>query len=278
MNEIRKNLPTKTTFAVSKTAEIVAAIESGVLIRNLETDEPIRQALRYVFTLIGLRSENIPSDIEKAVLLKFIFDNFGNIAPEEIRIAFELAVAGKFEVEIDHYQRFSSLYLSKVVRAYQSHRQRIALESRRKKEEFERNQASQLTPEEIKKINDEFDVNFIVEPFFDWKKTGKLDLRHAAPKSVFSALFERHKVLKLSKERIESIKVRATFDVDSRIQDLKNTPAATRTEKDLIEHLQTDKGREELIRDRCCELSIVEFFDHLVTEEIDILQILKIEI
>lgn len=279
-NEIilQKTDLSKINFGISKGSEIAAAIESRQMIRNLDNLEPVKQSLRYVFTLIGLRAENIPSDVEKGVLLKFIFDNFGNIAPEEIRIAFELAIAGQFDAEIDHYQRFSSLYLSKVLRAYIAHRQKVARELQMKKDEIERNQAKPASPEEIQEINAEFDQLFIVEPFFDWKKTRKLDLRHASTKAVFSALFERHKVLKLTNERIDLIKERATLDVDSRLQDLKNAPVSNKAEKTIRDLMQTEKGREELIRERCCELSILEFFELVENDEIDLVELLKIEI
>ena len=71
-NEITTNQQSKTNFAISKKTEIKKAISQEVKIRDLDNDEPIKQVLRYIFALVGLKPDQIPGDIEKAVLLNFI--------------------------------------------------------------------------------------------------------------------------------------------------------------------------------------------------------------
>jgi hypothetical protein len=68
--------------------------------------------------LVGLRGNNMPSEEEKFVLLNFIRSNFGNQTPEEIKLAFEWAVAGKFEIDVKCYENFSCEYFGRIMKAY----------------------------------------------------------------------------------------------------------------------------------------------------------------
>ena len=68
--------------------------------------------------LVGLRGNNMPTEEEKFVLLNFIRSNFGNQTPEEIKLAFELAVSGKFEIDAKCYENFSCEYFGRIMKAY----------------------------------------------------------------------------------------------------------------------------------------------------------------
>lgn len=77
-------------------------------------------ALRYVFALIGLRANNIPNEAEKAVLIDFIFSNYGNHTPAEIKLAFQMAIAGRLDVDARHFENFTPAYFSTIMNAYRS--------------------------------------------------------------------------------------------------------------------------------------------------------------
>jgi len=68
--------------------------------------------------LVGLRSNNMPSEEEKFVLLNFIRSNFGNQTPEEIKLAFEWAVSGKLNIDAKCYENFSCEYFGRIMKAY----------------------------------------------------------------------------------------------------------------------------------------------------------------
>jgi len=93
-------------------------IAQGYQSLRLRHDEDIKQVLRYAMILVGLRSNNMPSDEEKFVLLNFIRSNFGNLTPEEIKLAFEYAVAGKFNIDAKCYENFSCEYFGRIIKAY----------------------------------------------------------------------------------------------------------------------------------------------------------------
>ena len=91
--------------------------QSKIPIR-VRSQEDLKDVLRYCMVLVGLRGNNMPTDEEKFVLLNFIRTNFGNQTPEEIRIAFEYALAGKFEIDAKCYENFSCEYFARIVKAY----------------------------------------------------------------------------------------------------------------------------------------------------------------
>ena len=68
--------------------------------------------------LVGLRGNNMPTEEEKFVLINFIRSNFGNQTPEEIKLAFELAVSGKLGIDAKCYENFSCEYFGRIMKAY----------------------------------------------------------------------------------------------------------------------------------------------------------------
>ena len=128
------NLPTN--YANSKEGKIVIASKQ-LKIRDLEpeNDEPIKQVLRYVFTLVGIRADQIPDEIQKAVLIDFIRAELQNFTLPEFKIAFTMAVKGDLNVDPNPFGQFSALYLSNILKAYtrrkkQSYDQRTSTDPR----------------------------------------------------------------------------------------------------------------------------------------------------
>lgn len=84
----------------------------------MEPEEKLKEVLRLVFVKVGLRAANFPKDEEKAVLHAHILSNYGNHKASEILLAFEMAMDGKLDAEINHYENFSCLYFSQIMNAY----------------------------------------------------------------------------------------------------------------------------------------------------------------
>jgi hypothetical protein len=98
-------------------ANIILQAQSTQSLR-LRHEEDLKQVLRYSMVLVGLRGNNMPTEEEKFVLLNFIRSNFGNQTPEEIKLAFELAVSGKLEIDAKCYENFSCEYFGRIMKAY----------------------------------------------------------------------------------------------------------------------------------------------------------------
>jgi hypothetical protein len=76
------------------------------------------ESLRYCMVLIGLRESNWPTKEETAVLLTYIKKYYSGHTPSEIRLAFEMAIDGKLNCEVKHYENFSVMYFAGVMNAY----------------------------------------------------------------------------------------------------------------------------------------------------------------
>lgn len=70
--------------------------------------------------LVGLRAQNYPDDIEKQILLNFITENYGGHTPAEIKLAFEMAITRKLDVEVNCYENFSVTYFVSIMEAYRA--------------------------------------------------------------------------------------------------------------------------------------------------------------
>lgn len=67
---------------------------------------------------IGLRSQNWPNELETAVLYEHIISNFGGNRIDEIKLAFEMAIAGSLGVDANCFENFSCYYFSTIMNAY----------------------------------------------------------------------------------------------------------------------------------------------------------------
>jgi hypothetical protein len=83
--------------------------------------EQISQVLRLVMLKLGIRANNLPGQEETAVLFAHIIESYGGHRIEEIKLAFQMAIAGKLDIEaneVNAYENFSCLYFSKIMNAY----------------------------------------------------------------------------------------------------------------------------------------------------------------
>ncbi len=99
--------------------KFIKALDSNTI--NKSTVEELKQVLRLVMVKVGLRANNFPTDGEKEVLLEHIIIQYGNHTPEEIKLAFDMAIIGKLDIEekdVIAYENFSCLYFSKIMNAY----------------------------------------------------------------------------------------------------------------------------------------------------------------
>jgi hypothetical protein len=65
---------------------------------------------------IGLKE--VPHTEEMFMLVVFVKENFTKISLMEITNAFNMACAGKLNINVEHYNQFSPIYISKIFNAY----------------------------------------------------------------------------------------------------------------------------------------------------------------
>ena len=261
----------KKTFAISKRQQVKNEIQASNKIRNLEGDEEIKQALRYVFTLIGLKADQIPGDIEKAVLINYIKENMKAYTAAEIRIAFELAIKGDFTTELNHYGSFSALYLSRIFNDYVEHRRQIAAELRREEDEKARKQEEeyQNRPEVKEAHAKSFDQNVIIPLFEEYQEKKSFDLGLLPPSIIYKALKERHGLFDLDKKKQEKIMNEARTRTDSEIEHRLHRFGSKEDNdfRKLMKNAITREEKRESIFQRNCHLiAVQDLFQKIIDE------------
>lgn len=107
----------------TSTSNLLRVADSDQKISEVSGDE-IVQTLGKVFILLGFNSSDMLDTYEIPVLVDFIKETYSvRYSLKDIETAFKLAMRGDFEVDLKLYgKRFSSLYLSNVMNAYQTYK------------------------------------------------------------------------------------------------------------------------------------------------------------
>tara|TARA_R110002012_G_scaffold271164_3_gene456375 strand:- start:10401 stop:11078 length:678 start_codon:yes stop_codon:yes gene_type:complete len=127
-------------------------------IRELKEDEPIRAVLRYVITLLGVNVDK-HDKLVFDVIISTIQRSFKSLEVEEIKEAFNLAINGDLDLkpdEIQHYQKFSSLYVSTILKSYKRYKVK-----HNKIKPIETKQVPALTFDEIKAHSEHMERLFL---------------------------------------------------------------------------------------------------------------------
>lgn len=80
----------------------------------------VKNTLKQIMVKIGLRAQNWPISPEKEVLIAHVVGNFGNHTHSELLLAFDMAIAGTLDVEVNCFENFSCLYFSNIMNAYRA--------------------------------------------------------------------------------------------------------------------------------------------------------------
>jgi hypothetical protein len=138
--------------------------------------ERIKEVLRLVMVKIGLRANNWPADEEKAVLLRHILHEYAGHTPEEVLLAFDMAIAGKLDVEVNCYENFSCLYFSNIMNAYREWAKEQHKEIKPVMIEAPKETLTDKSMEDwIEQLKTEKRVDFLPVMVYDWLDTkGKI--------------------------------------------------------------------------------------------------------
>lgn len=126
-NQLRQLTDTEKEGLQLQESKVSVNSDEKSFIKSLKTPqiiqrplEELKEVLRYAMMKVGLREINIPADIEKQVLIEHIVTHYGSHTHEEIKLAFDLAITGKLDVDPNCFENFSCVYVSKILNAYRS--------------------------------------------------------------------------------------------------------------------------------------------------------------
>ncbi len=250
----------------------------GPKIRDIrpEKDETIKNALRYIFTLVGLKADNIPDDTQKLVLLNFVRNDLGHYGLEELSIAFHMLLKGELglsEADAEHYQNFSAKYLSTVMNAYHRTAREKALKKFRQLQLEEDKKSEKLSQADKDAIEKQFFRDSIIDPYKDYLETGVLSFGILPYRIVYEALTDRLKFIDLSREEKIVIYQEAIATVKSRMNKPTQDPEKHKEMVALIRRIQEQNFGVVMKDDLVAvshEISIRNFFEKAKQDGIDI--------
>jgi hypothetical protein len=120
--EKKNQVPAMVEQKPSKNSDLAILEMNGLRLLSECNEEEVKQPLRRIMMLAGLRENNLPSEAEKIILMEFIRDCYPDYSPEELKYAFSNAFAGKFpHIDVNPYQNFSAEYIGRVLAAYEKY-------------------------------------------------------------------------------------------------------------------------------------------------------------
>lgn len=118
------------------------------------TETEIRKMIAYVMIMVGFKDK--PEEAEALVLIDFIQSRLSRFSIEEFKVAYTLFVEGKLDIDREHYNSFSTIYLGRVMESYSRYRF-SHLKNHEKAIEEEQDEPKALTNDDIE--------NLIIESF-----------------------------------------------------------------------------------------------------------------
>ena len=267
---------TKMRFGTFNGREIVLAAHQK-RICDLSDLEPLKQALRYVMTLIGIKAENMPSESQKMVLFDFVKSELAYFSPEEFRIAFKLAAAKKLNCDVEHFQNFSAAYVGRIMDAYNNYKANAMREYKSQLEQAPTE--SEMTDQEKNLIFYQFLETYIVKKFELYRDTGRLEGTLSGFSAVFSALEDKLKLIQMSldekKEIYEHAKSFHKQRGEKRKASSKDEAKSMRVLAEKVLKEGYDNVFEGEIKKMCYEMCVKTFYDDLIKNKRDLRQIIE---
>ncbi len=197
----------------------------------------LKSTLAYIFTLIGLT--RLPEKMELDIIEDYIRTTYPHFTINEFRIAFKMAVQGRFECNTDHFEKFSPKYISQIMNAYKAK----ANEVRKNIPPPPEPPVPQLTDDEI--------VEFTKNEWLNGKRQDFNKVFNA--EKVFAILLKQKKLQFTPEEILYTIKV-VREDNLQRINKMHPLDA-----KEFSKSIKN----EDFIETQCKKLALVKYFENL---------------
>lgn len=99
---------------------------------------------------IGVKEELSKEEIFMNVT--FIRENFGELNIVDINQAINLSLKGVLSVDVEHYQNFTPIYISRILRAYKTYRAKTMVDIRQRITEYKAKKSTNVSVDEKYKI------------------------------------------------------------------------------------------------------------------------------
>jgi len=192
------------------------------------------------------------------LFVSYVAEHFHKMSLLEIDNAFNVATAGKLDIQADHYQSFSVIYIAKILNAYNSYKGNYILEYQRILKE-----KSEIKEPPTREERFQFLLEGVIENFEDYVE--KRNYNHFG--WVSYDFLDKLGIINIPNSEKEQIlhKARSMAIGDAR-DDLRLAKDPQKLEiKNLIAHLMDDKrGKHQTIVRICKNLGLMVFYNNVI--------------
>ncbi len=133
---------------VVSTAQSIVNAQQAPLLAN-GPDDKLKEALRYIMVVLGLSASDVPDEVEKAVLMEVLTEQYGTrLTTEDLKMAVKMGVAGTIvsddgkPIDTSLYgKRFSVAYLQRFIGPYENYKREIMKAEKRRLDAVSENRA-----------------------------------------------------------------------------------------------------------------------------------------
>lgn len=272
----KTQLPKQTLLIIQKLNSQEQKIVLGSLEKKIEefTNEDFKSLHKLLLKwgkFIGLKEA--PDDEQMFMLVVFVKDNFTKMSLAEITNAFNLAIAGVLNINVEHYNSFSPIYISKIFNAYLEHKKEVMYKMHKlEEEEAQKEREKPLTEEELEQKNKENAI--MVFKQYQAEKTVP-DYGYV----IYDYLIGK-KLINFNKEEKTEIlaeaKRRAIEDGERHLKSNVTAEIKHKIRESIMNINQHDSKRSEIVIKYCKNIGLKKYFDSLMTDPVKQTEAMKV--
>lgn len=251
----------------------IAFLENKINQLPVDGNMEIRKMLIKLFTLTGLKKENFPDEFQTDVLIEFLRNDLGNFSLAEMELAFRLAMKNELEVDANHYQSFSGVYIAQIMSGYIPVRKRMLDAVKAAENAVKKEIEKGYKPEEMKTIKNDYVLECLIKPWRYYLKTGQLTFGITPFSIIYKTLTDDFQMLELTGEEKKSIHDQAVNQVKNKINSPSNNydnHKKNQKIKDIIKKEGFLNAMDDEIKSICYEISVREFYKKAKENNVDL--------
>jgi hypothetical protein len=210
--------------------------------------------------------KEVPDQEDMKMILFFMKKNYGDLTLDEIVNAFNLAVAHKLNVDPNHYQNFSPLYVSGILNAYKEYKTSHWGQYAIKRDEYEGKLLAQKnipSAQDLKKDR----IKSLLAIWDDFKSGEEEEVSWQA--HVYYDLLIEANLINMSKDEKNKILIKAkTLLKEEKRRDVKNEFSLKSVIQEIDSHTATTPTL--IVINRCKLLATQKLFENFIADGLDL--------